>query len=51
VAGAASVPLTVFFKGHVSERMFERWKPSSASSKVIRIDDPHPDPSRVLAAL
>jgi hypothetical protein len=52
VAAAAGVPLTVFFKGHVNERMFERWKPSpGANAKVVRIDDPHPDPSRVLAAL
>jgi hypothetical protein len=50
VAAAAGVPLTVFFKGHVNDRMFERWKPSpGAHAKVIRIDDPHPDPSRVLA--
>lgn len=52
VAAAAGVPLTVFFKGHVNERMFERWKPAaSAVAKTIRIDDPHPEPSRVLAAL
>lgn len=52
VASAAGVPLTVFFKGHVNERMFERWKPSAATNaRTIRIDDPHPDPSRVLAAL
>jgi len=52
VAAAAGVPLTVFFKGHVNERMFERWKPTaSATAKTIRIDDPYPDPSRVMAAI
>ena len=52
VAAASGVPLTVFFKGHVNGRMFERWKPTAAASaRTIRIDDPHPDPARVLAAL
>jgi len=39
VASACGVPLITIFKGFVSERMFQRWRPSGT---VIRGD--HPDP-------
>jgi len=51
VAAVSGVPLTVFFKGHVSDRMFERWKPAGrAAMKVVRVDEEHPDAAKVLAA-
>ena len=52
VAATSGVPMTVFFKGHVNERMFQRWKPSGGGAiRVIRIDDPAPSASAILAAL
>ena len=51
VASAVGVPLSVYFKGHVSERMFQRWKPSGGGSiRVVRVDEPQPDVAAVLAA-
>jgi ADP-heptose:LPS heptosyltransferase len=39
VAAAAGVPLVSIFTGHVSERMFYRWRPSTASSHVVAVND------------
>jgi ADP-heptose:LPS heptosyltransferase len=38
VAAAADVPLVSVFCGHVAERMFYRWRPSTAHSHVVSID-------------
>ncbi len=38
VAAAASVPLVSVFTGYVSERMFNRWRPSTKTSHVVPID-------------
>lgn len=52
VAAVCGVPLTAVFKGHVNERMFERWKPSGAgNATIVRLDEESPDIERVLAAL
>ena len=41
VAAATGVPLISVFKGNVSERMFQRWKPSGPGPiRVIRASDP-----------
>ena len=51
VAAVTGVPMTAFFKGHVNERMFQRWKPSGGGNiRVIRIDEPQPDVAKLLAA-
>ncbi len=39
VAAASHVPLVSVFAGYASERMFQRWCPTSASSRVIPITD------------
>lgn len=39
VASAANVPLVSVFAGHASERMFQRWRPTTANSRVIAIAD------------
>lgn len=52
VAATSGVPMTVFFKGHVNERMFQRWKPSGGGAiRVIRIDEPAPAVAAILAVL
>ena len=49
-AAACAIPLIIFFKGSVGERFFQRWKPAGVGSMdVIRIDDPHTDPSTILS--
>lgn len=52
-AAAANVPLISIFAGFPTPRMFDRWRPTSERSQVLRID--HPDPtdalSRIAAAL
>jgi len=37
VAAAANVPLVSVFAGFASERMFQRWRPTTANSRVIPI--------------
>ena len=39
VAAAAGVPLVSVFTGHVSERMFARWRPSTKTSHVVAVDE------------
>jgi ADP-heptose:LPS heptosyltransferase len=52
VAAVCGIPLTAVFKGHVNERMFERWKPTGAgNSTIIRIDDEPYDLDNVFKAL
>ena len=38
VAAAANVPLVSVFTGHVSERMFYRWRPATCTSHVVAVD-------------
>jgi ADP-heptose:LPS heptosyltransferase len=38
VAAAAQIPLVSVFCGHVSERMFSRWRPSTQTSHVVPVD-------------
>jgi len=38
VAAAANVPLVSIFTGHVSERMFHRWRPATCTSHVVAVD-------------
>jgi ADP-heptose:LPS heptosyltransferase len=38
VAAAAGVPLVSVFTGHVSERMFNRWRPATPHSHVVAVD-------------
>lgn len=45
-ASAAGVPLISIFAGFPSPRMFERWRPSGAHCRVLRVD--RPDPQEVL---
>jgi len=40
VAAAANVPLVSVFAGYASERMFQRWRPTTANARVIPIADP-----------
>jgi ADP-heptose:LPS heptosyltransferase len=42
VAAACGVPLISIFAGFPAPRMFDRWKPISAHSTVIRVDRPDP---------
>jgi len=39
VAAAANVPLVSVFAGFASERMFQRWRPTTANSRVLPITD------------
>ena len=39
VAAAACVPLISIFAGYASERMFQRWRPTTASARVIPVAD------------
>jgi hypothetical protein len=39
VAAAANIPLVSIFAGYASERMFQRWRPTTANSRVIPITD------------
>jgi ADP-heptose:LPS heptosyltransferase len=39
VASAANVPLVSVFAGYASQRMFQRWRPTSANARVIPIAD------------
>lgn len=43
IAAACGVPLISIFAGFPAPRMFERWRPYGASSKVIRVDRPDPE--------
>jgi ADP-heptose:LPS heptosyltransferase len=44
VAAACGVPLISVFAGYVSERMFERWRPTGPGPiTVIQVKDPTPD--------
>lgn len=38
VAAAAEIPLVSIFTGHVSERMFSRWRPSTKTSHVVAVN-------------
>ena len=38
VACAGEVPLVSIFAGHVSQRMFDRWRPTGSHAHVIRIE-------------
>ncbi len=39
-AAASRVPLVVIFRGHVCERMYQRWQPTgSGPRRVIRVED------------
>jgi ADP-heptose:LPS heptosyltransferase len=52
VAEVCGIPLTAVFKGHVNERMFERWKPTGAGNcRIVRIDEESPDVEQVLRAV
>ncbi len=51
-AAASAVPIMIFFKGAVTDRFFDRWKPAGAGSMdVIRIDDADPDPANILSMI
>lgn len=39
VAAAANVPLVSVFAGYACERMFSRWRPTTASARVVPITD------------
>jgi ADP-heptose:LPS heptosyltransferase len=39
-AAAARVPQVTIFRGHVNERMFQRWRPSSRNVRVLKYLDP-----------
>ena len=39
VACAAGVPLVSVFTGYACERMFERWRPTGPSARVIKVDE------------
>jgi ADP-heptose:LPS heptosyltransferase len=41
VAAAANIPLVSVFAGYASERMLNRWRPTTANSHVIPIADDH----------
>jgi len=47
VAAAAGVPLISIFAGFPAPRMFDRWRPTTATAHVIRVD--HPDVEATLA--
>ena len=52
VAAATGVPMISIFKGNVSERMFQRWKPSGQGPiQVIRASDPATTLRETIAAL
>lgn len=53
VASAADVPLVSVFAGYASDRMFQRWRPISPRSRVIRVGDEDRDQTlaRTLAAI
>lgn len=38
VAAAAAIPLVSVFTGHVSERMFSRWRPATPNAHVVAVD-------------
>jgi hypothetical protein len=39
VACASGVPLVSVFTGFVCERMFERWRPTGPSARVVKVED------------
>jgi hypothetical protein len=39
VACAAQVPLVSVFAGYACERMFERWRPTAPTARVVKIDE------------
>ena len=43
VAAAGNVPLVSVFCGHASERMFSRWRPNTANSHVVPVDETNRD--------
>ncbi len=43
VAAAAGVPLISIFAGFPTPRMFERWRPTTKTAHVIRVDSPDVD--------
>ena len=49
-AAAMSVPGVTIFRGHLSERMFARWKPRGKHSQVVLVTDGS-SPSKVLQDL
>jgi ADP-heptose:LPS heptosyltransferase len=51
VAAAASVPLVSVFAGFASERMFQRWRPTSADARVIPVANANPSEPEVLAII
>jgi ADP-heptose:LPS heptosyltransferase len=51
VAAAASVPLVSVFAGFASERMFQRWRPTSANARVIPVTNANPSEPEVLAII
>ena len=40
VAAAGGVPLVSIFAGHACERMFSRWRPTGARSRVVPVEEP-----------
>lgn len=53
VASAAGVPLISVFAGYVSERMFNRWRPTGERARVVRVDESNRSTAliRTLAAI
>jgi len=47
VAAAMGVPLISVFAGFPAPRMFDRWRPTTPTAQVIRVD--HPDAEATLA--
>jgi ADP-heptose:LPS heptosyltransferase len=43
VAAAGNVPLVSVFCGHASERMFWRWRPNTANSHVVPVNEANRD--------
>ena len=46
-AAAARVPQVTIFRGHVNERMFQRWRPSGRNVHVLK----HLDPEKLLRVI
>jgi len=40
VAAAAGIPLISIFAGFPAPRMFDRWRPTTSTAHVIRVDQP-----------
>ncbi len=46
-AAAAGTPQVTIFRGHVNERMFQRWRPTGKNVKVLK----HLDPEKLLRVI